>query len=643
MGLQLSPVIAGGGGLSETEADLLYLRLDCTNDTNFGPSSGDDLTLTLPDVGSFVIDAATTTHSDNVVELSAVIDTASKNGTINYVVLGADVHEIAGITSAIQGLTAGGTLGNSMYAFQAMILPSANDTDMNYVAFRASYSSLVGVNTLTGLLIKEGYTQAIDAESGNWDAKFGAAENFTIDAAITDHTGTDGVVDVSIDAAADNVLGMRITFVSQGDYNGLTASVIDFTTGGMLNPGDMNIVRKVALTDNVNDVANSYFIGDLIISAGSTAGAAGWVGSMILFNTAYGGVDLQTTGGVTGYQGVIVATGGGNDVVGIRLEVENNTVAASELTGIKIDITPNIAGISDMIGAQIRNSGSQTADVGIRIMGAFTASISTDAENLILIPGNDHITQIGNGSTSHTLNTNNDLLVSGKLEANGTCYFDGAVYIGATTVFAGNIWYFTDTSNSSGMVAYESTDETKLFLGSDHGRQLVIMDAGVSLSHDFQHATPTDPTVYIHSATDPDSDATEWLSLAHDQTSGVISSGKGGVRFDTQTVYKPSSSEVLSAGDTLTVTNGVMEVAGNGGAVTLTSTPSIADSVEGTVVIIQGISDSAPLTFQDEGNLANSGLQLAGGVDATLGEGDTLILMYRSSLDKWVELSRSNN
>lgn len=108
-------------------------------------------------------------------------------------------------------------------------------------------------------------------------------------------------------------------------------------------------------------------------------------------------------------------------------------------------------------------------------------------------------------------------------------------------------------------------------------------------------------------------------------------------------IYTPSSTQSYSAANTITVTNTIMRVQGNGGAVTLTSTPTIADGADGQVVYIQGDHDTNTLTLQDEGNLANSGLALQGGVDFTLGKGDILTLTYDAGDDKWYEISRSDN
>ncbi len=99
----------------------------------------------------------------------------------------------------------------------------------------------------------------------------------------------------------------------------------------------------------------------------------------------------------------------------------------------------------------------------------------------------------------------------------------------------------------------------------------------------------------------------------------------------------------INTADTITVTNGIMRVQGSTGAIIVSSTPSIADGVDGQSVIIQGTSDAEPLTLQDESKLGSSGLQLSSGFNFTLGQGNTLQLIYDGNLDKWFEVSRSDN
>jgi len=115
------------------------------------------------------------------------------------------------------------------------------------------------------------------------------------------------------------------------------------------------------------------------------------------------------------------------------------------------------------------------------------------------------------------------------------------------------------------------------------------------------------------------------------------------VRTEVNTAYTPSSDQSLLAATQITVTRGIMRVVGNGGAVTLTGTPTIVVATAGTRVIIQGTSDTNTITLQDESNLAGSKLQLSGDVDFTLGQGDVIELIYDSGDANWLEISRSDN
>jgi hypothetical protein len=106
-----------------------------------------------------------------------------------------------------------------------------------------------------------------------------------------------------------------------------------------------------------------------------------------------------------------------------------------------------------------------------------------------------------------------------------------------TAVFA-NVDFYTLSNNafrigsSTGLLSRVSTSFTQFVwaVGSDAGNQMVFTDFD-NQSKDHDHATPTNPTLFIHSDTDPDSDNTQYMSLSHDQTDSVISTGAGGVNI----------------------------------------------------------------------------------------------------------------
>ena len=113
--------------------------------------------------------------------------------------------------------------------------------------------------------------------------------------------------------------------------------------------------------------------------------------------------------------------------------------------------------------------------------------------------------------------------------------------------------------------------------------------------------------------------------------------GRGGI------AYPPSADQSLAAGDDIELTGKIVRVTGNGGAVTLTSTPTIeAGEEDGQIVIIQGTDNTNTVTLQDKSSLAGTTLALDAQVDATLGQGDTLMLMWDAGDSLYYEISRAN-
>jgi len=106
---------------------------------------------------------------------------------------------------------------------------------------------------------------------------------------------------------------------------------------------------------------------------------------------------------------------------------------------------------------------------------------------------------------------------------------------------------------------------------------------------------------------------------------------------------------VVSTGDTLPHEYSYIRVGGNGAAATLgNGSLAIAtvSATRGQILVICGTDDTYPVTIKDTS--AGSGVSLAGGTDAVLSAGDTLVVIYSDVLDTpisygWVELSRSNN
>jgi hypothetical protein len=135
------------------------------------------------------------------------------------------------------------------------------------------------------------------------------------------------------------------------------------------------------------------------------------------------------------------------------------------------------------------------------------------------------------GVTSHSL-TSEDVMIGGSLEVNGDFYSDNnanlvTTYLTSTTIMSDNAGLaIGGLSNGSLLKAILSREELGLWLRSTTGRQFIIGDIN-GFDKDHDHAPQTNPTLYVQSAINPDTDNTQWLSLYHDQTNGVIGVGKG--------------------------------------------------------------------------------------------------------------------
>lgn len=128
---------------------------------------------------------------------------------------------------------------------------------------------------------------------------------------------------------------------------------------------------------------------------------------------------------------------------------------------------------------------------------------------------------------------------------------------------------------------------------------------------------------------------TEALRINSSQ-SIVLSSGA-------ELAYTPSGLQTLAAGSAIVANATRLRVAGSGGAVTITATPTIADGAnDGQIIYLFGTSDANSVTVQDNGTLVGSNLEL-GAATRLLGNGDILVLMFDSTNSLWYEVSFANN
>jgi hypothetical protein len=127
--------------------------------------------------------------------------------------------------------------------------------------------------------------------------------------------------------------------------------------------------------------------------------------------------------------------------------------------------------------------------------------------------------------------------IGAKFTGGGTYLFLGtsSTYTGisntALRITPSSALEFPDSADKLYAAFGKSADDGFLFCaGNDNNyanRNIIITDyANIAKNHDH-NTLSVNPTLFIHSATDPDVANTQWISLAHDQTNGVITTGKG--------------------------------------------------------------------------------------------------------------------
>lgn len=129
---------------------------------------------------------------------------------------------------------------------------------------------------------------------------------------------------------------------------------------------------------------------------------------------------------------------------------------------------------------------------------------------------------IGTSISSHGLGLSGDLFVSGKLEVDGDTFFDGTLFLldDMRVVFG---------TTNRGHIVWNTTQTPDAFTwGTGLSSNSIVLIENADISFDFAHALQTNPTLFIQSA---NQSTTEWLSLTHDQTNGVIDVGTGIIEF----------------------------------------------------------------------------------------------------------------
>ncbi len=100
---------------------------------------------------------------------------------------------------------------------------------------------------------------------------------------------------------------------------------------------------------------------------------------------------------------------------------------------------------------------------------------------------------------------------------------------------------------------------------------------------------------------------------------------------------KGSALTNITAGGGITVTKSVMKIQGSGAAVDISANPQITAGTDGQILVLKGGSDTNTVKFDN-----GTGISLTDGLSFTLGNKDTITLIYDATDAEWIEISRSD-
>jgi hypothetical protein len=147
------------------------------------------------------------------------------------------------------------------------------------------------------------------------------------------------------------------------------------------------------------------------------------------------------------------------------------------------------------------------------------------------------VLKFGNDATTGHSLVSGDAIFGGSVEFDAAVWIDNGLIVGTRSLgssgayqaFGGQVT--SGSTSDSFLGVYNTENQLVWTLGQRQGRHLVIGDTENGLNKNYDHAAQTDPALFIHSVTNPDSNNTQWLGMYHNQTNGVIETGTGGLNL----------------------------------------------------------------------------------------------------------------
>jgi len=270
----------------------------------------------------------------------------------------------------------------------------------------------------------------------------------------------------------------------------------------------------------------------------------------------------------SGYPVEFILDASGN--VGIGTTSPTAKLSVSELVQIQGDSSPQFpsSGAGLEIGYDSDDTGGDTTGRGsIQVydrdtpgykdlkLNAYSIQFRTGEVNRMYLKNSGELgiggqtspgmaLHVGTGSSSHSLtNSQNDTYITGKLEVDGTSWFDGATrHYGNINSYSALVSY-DNVPVVWGNVAdvymqYSTAQATSntLLLGvdEDNGNSMIFTQEN-HRTKDHDHPAQSNPTLFMQSNEDPDTNNTQYMALTHDGDAAIIDSGTDEINLEDTT------------------------------------------------------------------------------------------------------------
>ena len=163
-----------------------------------------------------------------------------------------------------------------------------------------------------------------------------------------------------------------------------------------------------------------------------------------------------------------------------------------------------------LAGQTISSNSNITWPTGL---GAITHITGPTDQDFAIRPGTGRQLKLGSAAA--------DVLY---VDTQRTSHIDNGAYTVGTSIDCAWDWSTAQATANAPVMAWGA--------GTSAQGYPFVFTALANKDKDHDHAAGSNPTVFVHSATDPDSANTEYIGIRHDTVNAVINTGKGGVEIE---------------------------------------------------------------------------------------------------------------